>query len=757
MSTNNLTDNAIEVLKRRYLAKDKKGKIIESPLDMFKRVAWCMASVDSNYNADLKGVENLYNKFLNTMTSLEFIPNSPTLMNAGRPIGQLAACFVLPVYDDMEQIFETQKQAALIHQSGGGTGFDFSNLREKGSIVNSTSGVASGPVSFMKVYDSATNAIKQGGTRRGANMGMLRIDHPDILEFIECKDKDGDICNFNISVSITDKFMKALKYSKDYELVSPKNNKVVGKLNSKEVFQLIIDSAHKNGEPGLIFIDEMNRGNPTPEVGLYSATNPCGEQVLLPYESCNLGSINLLKMLKKSNHGYEIDYAKLDEIVSLSIHFLDNVIDANKHPIKQIETSTKYTRKVGLGVMGWASMLVRMGIVYGSEESFLLADKVMSSIQKSAEKKSLELGKTKGVFPAFEKSVFKNKGSKFRFRNATLTTIAPTGTISIIGGPCSSGIEPIFSITYYRNVMDKTKLIEVEKVFEDVAKERGFYSDELMKRIAEEGGIQNIDEIPNDVKKVFVTSHDINPEQHIKMQAVFQKSTDNAVSKTINFSESTTKEEVKTAYELAYKLKCKGVTVYRDGSRSDQVLNVGSQKSENGRLGSFVKPKVRPNEMRGVTKKVNTGCGDMYVTMNHEPNKMPFELFAQMGKAGGCASAQLETISRLISLCYRSNVDENEIKEQLKGIRCPAPAYDNGQKVLSCADAIYKAIDSKNNGKHELTNGNGDIKQNLPEMNNIKVQVKKEKNMVGMCPECNGILVHEEGCSKCYGCGFTRC
>jgi len=766
-----VSENSLKVLERRYLKKDKDGNVIETPEEMFKRVSSTISKVDKDYGAKKKQVAKNEEGFFDMIAGLEFMPNSPTLMNAGRPLGQLSACFVLPIDDSMESIFDTLKATAIIHKSGGGTGFSFSRLRERDSRVRATGGVASGPISFMKVFDGATQAVKQGGTRRGANMGILRVDHPDILEFITCKEKDKEISNFNISIGITDKFWQALEKGDDYELISPHSGDVVKTLNSKEVFDLIVKSAYSNGEPGLIFLDRMNEFNPTPAVGDYEATNPCGEQVLLPYESCNLGSINLLKMIKKNDTGYEVDWDKLQTTVQKAVHFLDNVIDANKHPIKQIEKSTKFTRKIGLGVMGWASLLARIGIAYNSEEGIELAGRVMSFILTEAKMKSLELGKEKGVFPAFEKSVFDKGGEKMRFRNATLTTIAPTGTISIIAGPCSSGIEPLFAICYYRNVMDQTKLVETDSVFEEIARERGFYSSELMEKIAQEGSIQNIEEIPDDIKKTFVTAHDIAPEWHIKMQAAFQKYTDNAVSKTINFSHAATNDDVRKAYQLSYDLGCKGITVYRDGSREDQVLNISKKEDEQKQKEAaqsmiqkdvgHIEPRPRPEVTTGTTTKALTGCGNLYVTINTDENTSPFEVFTQMGKAGGCAGSQLEAIGRLVSLALRSGTDSKAIVDQLRGIRCPAPSWDKGRRVLSCADAISRVLEKRLIKKSEEEKPQAVasvVKVNEPQPVATQAVVKRTGlNTVGVCPECGSPLRHEEGCLKCYGCGYSKC
>ncbi|MDD4894684.1 MAG: vitamin B12-dependent ribonucleotide reductase, partial [Candidatus Omnitrophica bacterium] len=630
-----LSENALKVLERRYLSKDEKGQVVETPEGMFSRVAKAIASADKLYGRKEEEVSALEGEFYNVMAALEFMPNSPCLMNAGKELAQLSACFTLPVNDSMDSIFETLKATAMIHKSGGGTGFSFSRLRPKNSVVKTTGGVASGPVSFMKVYDAATEAVKQGGTRRGANMGILRVDHPDILEFITCKENNKEINNFNISVSVTDDFMQKLQKQEEYDLIDPHSNQVVQRLNAKELFDLIVKQAHKNGEPGIIFIDRMNDFNPTPRLGKYESTNPCGEQVLLPYESCDLGSINLSRMCKEAGPGrYEIDWDKLKNVTNLAVHFLDNLIDVNKFPIPEIEKATKLTRKIGLGVMGWSSLLIRLNIPYNSDEAVALAEKVMSFILSQATKKSLELGKSKGLFPAFKGSIFDKKEGAVRLRNATLTTIAPTGTISIIAGPCSSGIEPLFAISYYRNVMDNDKLTEVEPLFEEVARKRGFYSRDLMQRIAEKGSIHDFTEIPEDVRRVFVTSHDISPEWHVRMQAAFQKYTHNAVSKTINFPHEATIEEVRRSYVLAYELGCKGITIYRDRSREEQVLNIArNDPKQEVKVDGAIKeiaPRPRPEVINGTTTKVATGCGNLYVTINSDEEGRPFELFTQM-------------------------------------------------------------------------------------------------------------------------------
>ena len=580
-----LTVNALEVLKKRYLLKNEDGKIIETPANMFVRVAKAIAEIDKTYGGNIRKTAE---EFYKTMSKLEFLPNSPTLFNAGAATNfGLSACYVLPVPDSLEGIFETLKSMTIIEQGGGGVGFDFSKLRPKGDIVKSTKGVASGPVSFMRVFDVATDVIKQGGKRRGAMMAILRIDHPDILEFITIKSRENILTNFNLSVAVTDEFMEAVKNNKEYGLINPRNGKTVKKLKARKVWDLIIESAWKSGDPGLIFLDEINRKNPIPELKI-TATNPCGEQPLLDYESCNLGSINLLKMIKEN----EIDWEKLRKTVHIAVHFLDNVIDANYFPLKEIESITKSNRKIGLGVMGWAELLIRLEISYDSQEAVDLAEKVMKFITEEARKKSEELGLKRGSFSNFDKSVWKGKYKAMR--NATVTTIAPTGSISIIGG-CSSGIEPLFAISFMRNVLEGTRLFEINPLFERIAKERGFYSGKLLEKIAKTGSIQNIKRMPKDVRRVFKTALDIKPEWHVRMQAAFQKYVDNAVSKTINLSNNSTKNDVRRAFELAHRLKCKGITVYRYDCKPQQVLYVGkphvtAESEYSGGCPSFVCP-----------------------------------------------------------------------------------------------------------------------------------------------------------------------
>jgi len=569
-----LTVNALEVLRKRYLLRDEEGRTVETPARMFTRVAEAIAKVDKEYGGNPKESEKV---FYEMMARAEFLPNSPTLFNAGTALGQLSACFVLPVEDSLESIFTAVKNMALIEKSGGGVGFDFSRLRPKGDMVKSTKGVASGPVSFMGVFDSATEVIKAGGKRRGAMMGVLRADHPDIVEFITSKQKSGVLSNFNVSVAVTDDFMKKVEEDGECWLINPRNKEKVRRLRAEDVWSLMVKSAWESGDPGVIFIDEINRHNPIPEVGRIDSTNPCGEQPLLPYESCNLGSINLCRMVENG----KVNWKKLRETVRNAVLFLDNVIDANRFPLKQIEEMTRANRKIGLGVMGFADMLIKLGIPYDSEEALKLAEKLMKFVTEEARRKSVELGEERGSFPNFDKSVWKDKFSSMR--NASITTIAPTGSISIIAG-CSSGIEPLFAVSFMRKVLEGTRLFEINPLFELTAKERGFYSAGLLEEIAGTGSVQGIGGVPDDVRRVFVTALDIKPEWHVRMQAAFQKYTDNAVSKTVNLSHDATVGDVEKVFWLAYRLKCKGITVYRYGSKPEQVLNIGEIKTEKKRF-----------------------------------------------------------------------------------------------------------------------------------------------------------------------------
>lgn len=741
--------NARAVLEKRYLQKDEDGNNIETIEQMFRRVADAIAQADLCFDehADIKALSQ---RFYDLMTSLTFLPNSPTLMNAGRELGQLSACFVLPVGDSMEEIFEAIKQAALIHKSGGGTGFSFSRLRASGSTVKTTGGVASGPVSFMRVFNMATEAVKQGGTRRGANMGILRIDHPDILAFIDCKKNNADITNFNISVGVTEEFMEAVSNNKEYDLVDPRSRQAVGQLDAREVFSKIVESAWRNGEPGIIFLDRLNRDNVVPSQGEIESTNPCGEQPLLPYESCNLGSINLVKILDRAaDKSYQINYNRLRSVIIDAVHFLDNVIEVNKYPLDKIDVKTKQTRKIGLGIMGWADMIAYLGIPYNSDEAVALGEKIMKFITETGRAESMNLAQLRGSFPLFAESIFADGKP---LRNATVTTIAPTGTLSIIAG-CSSGVEPVFAYVFIRNIMDETEMIEVNPVLRQTLEERGLYSDALMRKIAKEGTLQHIEEILPDIRRVFVCSHDISPLYHIKMQAAFQKYTDNAVSKTVNFSHDATMEDVQEVYELAYQLDCKGVTIYRDGSRDSQVLNIGAVKKEGKSIYPMgIRPRPRPEIMCGMTERMKIGCGNLYVTVNYDENGI-CEVFTSTGKAGGCPS-QSEATARLASIALRSGISIDEILKQLQGIRCPSTIRRPGMKCTSCPDAIAQVVKRTAKMLEEQRIGMGS-----PLLQPIKSQEVQENatGQMNYCPECGEKMEHEGGCVSCRVCGYSKC
>jgi len=1018
-----ITANAKVVLERRYLKKDDEGKPVETPRGLFERVARGIAAAERNYKKSDAEVEKVAEKFYEMMARLEFMPNSPTLMNAGRELGQLSACFVLPIGDSMEDIFDAIKYTALIHKclvpetlvmtdlgckmlgsiesgewiethegmdlvdskhsngtqevftviteegnritgtalhkilamtddgnmtwkkigqlrggnrlvmklggwlggslgtpdhelmefaesgaderiiradegalceflrrafsdhgwvspegvvsvdcdsdrlasdiqtmlfylgvptmkqgstltictrsgfevfrekvgfdslvlmrrlleadiekmsaelesramlheepdeegcyfvtvrevvpsgrkevvdltiprrhaylangfvshnSGGGTGFSFSRLRPANDTVKSTAGVSSGPISFMEVFNAATETIKQGGTRRGANMGILRVDHPDILEFITCKKESTRLTNFNISVALTDKFMKALEVDGEYELISPRSKQPVKKLKARNVFDMIVNMAWRNGEPGIIFLDRINRDNPTPKVGEIESTNPCGEQPLLPYESCNLGSINLAKMLTSKGGRPALDYDRLGDTVRWSVRFLDNVIEVNRYPLKQIEDMTRANRKIGLGIMGFADMLLRLGIPYDTEEALQLGRDIMKFVDDEGHKASVALAEERGSFPNFQESTLAKRFP--RMRNATVTTIAPTGTISIISA-VSSGIEPIFAVAYVRNVMDKDILPEVNPIFEEVARERAFYTPDLMKEIAAKGTLKDVPVVPEDVRRLFVTALDIAPEWHIRMQAAFQDHTDNAVSKTVNFPGDATPKDVETVYIAAYKLGCKGVTVYRYGSREDQVLSVGAEVAKKEQTAAEEEasklPRARPYVTRGSTQRIETGCGHLYVTIN-EDEKGLCEVFTQMGKSGGCTASQAEAIGRLMSLALRSGIEPDAIVKQLKGIRCPSPLWQPGGMVLSCSDAVAKALE-------RFTKDRGVAEQTAPEAAAAPVAAVEKQNYVDKgdvcpeCPECGSMVEYVEGCVVCRTCGFSKC
>jgi ribonucleoside-diphosphate reductase alpha chain len=834
-----LSSNARTVLEKRYLTKDKTGKPTETPETMFWRVATVVAEADRRYGASDGGVHALAEEFYFLMTQRRFEPNSPTLMNAGRPLGQLSACFVLPVDDALSNgrdgIYDTLRSMALIHQSGGGTGFSFSRVRGRGSMVRSTTGVASGPVSFMKLYDASTDAVKQGGTRRGANMGILRVDHPDVMEFIACKEDLTQITNFNISVAITTKFMEALKADSMYDLIDPVSKNVVGQMSAKLVWDKMIVGAWRTGEPGVFFIDEANRYNPVPHLGPYEATNPCGEQPLLPYDVCNLGSVNVGYYV---NNGV-MDWDAFKRDIQMSTHFLDNIIDVNKYPLPEIDALSKRIRRIGLGVMGFADMLVRMAIPYDSAEGVEMGRRVMEFIDTEGKKESERLAKERGPFPEWARSIWgpdetaarDENGQRIRpmqmLRNCNVTTVAPTGTISIIAG-CSSGLEPLFAVAFMRNQAG-VRMPDVNEDFVTIAKREGWYTEELMARIATTGTVRHA-EVPAKWQAVFNTANNISPEYHIRMQAAYQLHCDSAISKTTNFGQAATQEDVRAIYEMAYAMKCKGVTVYRDGSRDNQVLSTGategaaakrdgaaapapaenkvevtSLKREIGELqgtlaelrneldrsqkalfsaeadsASRRQKRSRPDTMRGTTIRKDTPLGTMFVNITEDEKGQPFELFVNLGKAGGSAMADAEAIGRLVSLSLRSGIPLMEIHRQLRGISSDRAVGLGPNKVLSMPDAIGIALEQwwreKQGVQQDLlaTNTPSPVSSLMPPQpmvpraqtqapsggeyaQNLEFKSGGGEVFMGTCPDCGSQLEYAEGCVKCHVCGYSEC
>ncbi|MFM2141326.1 MAG: hypothetical protein RLZZ25_1591 [Gemmatimonadota bacterium] len=813
-----LSQNARTVLDKRYLVKDKTGKSVETPEDMFWRVATTVAEPERRYGATEKQVEKVARQFYELMTQRRFEPNSPTLMNAGRPLGQLSACFVLPVDDALSNghsgIYDTLRSMALIHQSGGGTGFSFSRIRAKGSMVRSTTGVASGPVSFMQLYDASTDAVKQGGTRRGANMGILRVDHPDVMEFITCKEDLTKITNFNISVAITSKFMEALKGGTSYDIIDPISKAVVGQLDAREVWDKMIEGAWRTGEPGVFFIDEANRYNPVPHLGAYEATNPCGEQPLLAYDVCNLGSINV---------GYYVvdgvmDWKAFAKDIHLSTRMLDNIIDANKYPLPEIDALAKRIRRIGLGVMGFADALIRLGIKYDSAEGVEFGRKVMEFVDVEGKKESARLAEERGVFPEWERSIWgpdatcarDEAGQRIRpemtLRNCNVTTVAPTGTISIIAG-CSSGLEPLFAVAFMRNQAG-VMMPDVNEDFVAIAQREGWYSEALMERIAKTGSVQQ-PEVPAKWQAVFATANNITPEWHIRMQAAFQQHCDSAISKTTNFAHTATREDVRAIYELAYEMKCKGVTVYRDGSRDGQVLSTGATAdaaakrdgakedaatkrelaelkgqlaeltSDNDRLKKLLfdseaenlqrrQKRSRPDILRSTAIRKETPLGIMFVHITEDDKGQPFEVFINLGKAGGSAMADAEAVGRLISLALRSGISIQQVHRQLRGISSDRAVGLGPSKVLSMPDAIGLALEdwmrSKQGVQQELLAGAAPQATPAPvpvvTVGGAQMQfdaVNGGDAFIGTCPDCGSQLEFAEGCVKCHVCGFSEC
>jgi ribonucleoside-diphosphate reductase alpha chain len=729
-----LNPNAEIVLAKRYQRKGADGQSIETPQEMFWRVARAIAAEEAKYPDSTYDPDTLAVEFYSLMTAYKFLPNSPTLMNAGQPLGQLAACFVLPVGDSMEEIFDAVKYAALIHKSGGGTGFSFSRLRPKDSRVGSTGGVASGPVSFMRIFNTATEQVKQGGTRRGANMGIMRIDHPDVVEFITCKEREKELDNFNISVGLTEAFMKAVEKNRDYDLVDPRDKSVVGKKNARDVYNLLVRKAWESGDPGIVFLDRINRDNPTPSQGEIESTNPCGEQPLLPFEACNLGSINLSQVYSPDDKS-GVDWEELQRIVHLSVRFLDNVIDASKYPLPQIEEMVRKNRKIGLGVMGFADLLYQLEVAYDSQEGLSLAEKIMEFVQAESKAASKALATERGSFPAYGASIY-GKRNLGPYRNATTTTIAPTGTLSIIAG-CSSGVEPLFALSFARNVMDGERLVEANPYFEEALRKTGSYSENLMKEVVRKGSIAHLNHLPEELRKVFVTSHDVEPVWHLKMQAAFQKYTDNAVSKTVNLPHTATQEDIAKIYWLAFEQGCKGVTVYRDGCKSSQVLCTGEEGQKEPPAPGSARIKTRPDVVYGFTQKVKTGMGELYLTVNEFDGK-PFEVFATIGKSGRSVTAKAEAIGRLVSLALRSGVRVEEIVGQLKGIGGENPVFQKKGLLLSIPDAVSWVLENRY-------------------MQGKKVVDDAKSLTQPACPDCGQDLTFEEGCFVCKACGFTKC
>ncbi len=821
-----LSPNAVTVLEKRYLLKDENGRPVEGASDLFWRVARTIAEPDRAHGASEGAVEALAEAFYDVMAQRLFMPNSPTLMNAGRPLGQLSACFVLPVEDTLSNgqsgIYDTLRAMALVHQSGGGTGFSFSQLRPKNDIVRSTMGVASGPVSFMSLYDASTDVVKQGGTRRGANMGILRVDHPDILDFITCKDDTTKITNFNISVAVTDAFMQAVEEDSEYDLIHPTTHKHGGRLRAREVWEKIIHGAWHSGEPGVFFIDRANHYNPVPHLGSYEATNPCGEQPLLPYDVCNLGSINLAEFVVNG----QIDWARLRRTVHLCTHFLENVIDANAYPLEEITSLAQRIRRIGLGVMGLADLFIRLGLPYDSDETVDLGRKLQKFVDDEGKNESERLAEIRGPFPEWEKSIWgpdetcvrDSAGQRIRpmrrLRNCNVTTVAPTGTISIITG-CSSGIEPLFAVAFMRNQAGAL-MPDVNEDFTRIAREEGWFSDDLMQRIAREGHIR-FDEVPSRWKGVFVTANEIAPEWHVRMQAAFQENNDSAISKTVNFANSATENDVEVIYRLAYQLGCKGVTVYRDGSRDMQVLSSGAtaqkvteQKAgqpapsgargtdgptdnralaadaaselaeitaEADRLRKLVhelesenlqrrQKRSRPELMRGSVRRIETPLGTLYVTITEDDKGQPFEVFMSLGKAGGAIMADVEAMGRLISLALRSGIPIREIYRQLRGISSDKVIGLGPTKVMSVPDAVGIALErwmqEKQGIQQELIPGTAGapadaVTTMVTRGGEQMVLGGNQETMAGACPDCGSQLEFAEGCVKCHICGYSEC
>jgi ribonucleoside-diphosphate reductase alpha chain len=788
-----ISDNASVVLDKRYLQKNDDGEIIETAEGMFRRVAKALAAPEFKYEKTPDEVAQIEENFFQMMASLEYLPNSPTLMNAGTGAGTLSACFVLPLHDSMEGIMGAAHDAAMVQKFGGGTGFALSELRPTGAGIATTHGKACGPIQVLRHLSSVSTLVTQGGKRDGANMAVMDVHHPDILEFIDCKQVEGEIHNFNISVGASDEFMQAVKDDTTYALRAlrdPSNLDSgmveVDRLKARDVFSKIVYGAWRNGEPGMIFLDEVNRNSPVIHLGRITATNPCGEQPLLPNESCNLGSIDVAKFLEQDEAGLtDLNWDRLGDTIRLATRMLDNVIDANKYAVEAIETMTQSTRKLGLGLMGFADMLVQLGIPYDTEEAVELGRKLMAFIRENADQESMAMAEERGAFPAWHDSAPAKSGEK-PFRNACRLTVAPTGTISMIAG-ASSGIEPIFALAFRKqNILEGKTLFYVDKNFERISKERGFYSEELLSHLSDGGSLQDRDDVPDDVKRLFHVASDISPRDHVLMQAAFQESTDAGISKTVNFPNEATVEDVEDAYLLAWETACKGITVYRAGSREKEVLTTGTTDSATAYeaeaaqgIPQYITPADRPAILNGITRRVRTGRGNLFVTVNMASDNRPFEVFATHGKAGGNDAAMAEAVSRMASLSLRSGIDPVDVAEQLRGIT-DVPAWDEGEMIRSVPDAIASVLDRINreatalpaqdelddreSAQAGMFNAPTPKELGMPTASPVQIIEQPEKVAVPvgaqtgeLCPECSSTVAHVEGCLKCFSCGYSKC
>ncbi len=788
-----ITSNAFTVLEKRALKKNEEGEVGETVNQCFKRVASRIADVEDAYNISPEKKTEIQNKFFEILSGLEFIPGQ-ALRNSGSDDLTLSACLVLPIEDSIESIMRTSMENVIAHKATCGTGMNFSALRPRGAQVGAVGPIAAGPVAFMRSISVAQKTVQTKGGRGQGSMGILNVDHPDIEEFISCKDADdGSFDNMNISVGLTDRFMEALKNNEEYEQLNPYTSETVRSVFASQIFEKITAHAWKTGDPGLIFIDRINADNPTPTLGKINSTNVCGEQPLLPYETCNLGSIVLSRVLCGEGDKKVIDWEKFAEIIYYAVRFLDNTIDANQYPLEKIDVMSKKTRRIGLGVMGYADMLVLMGISYNSEKAIELAEEIMKFVSEKSHEASMRIAEEKGSFPAFSESVWARRGCA-HMRNSAVTTIAPTGYTSIVAN-CSSGVEPIFALAYRReNSMGGHNQIEIHSEFKRILEERGLYNENLMEEVLEKGSIQHIESLPQDLKDIFSVSYDIEPQWDVRIQAAFQKYTDNAVSKTINFRNTATVDDIKNVFRLAYDLGCKGITIYRDGSKKLQVLNMGTKKKEEVKekrsevMLSKIETRKRPEAVSGITYEIKTGYGDLYVTVNHDVDGRMFEVFATIGRTGGVFAAKSEAICRLISLALRSGLDPEALIKQLKGIRGPMPIWSKRGMVLSIPDAISQimmedlaahqqkldlAFSMEKGTMKEIADTELEAVENVfsssPQKTQEEILVHNEKKIfygtrsiaaTGMspeCPDCATILEFSEGCMTCRACGYSKC